>query len=354
MEKSPHSLTDHMACVDKMCRICANKVQNNNSSKKFLCVSYSSDILLYFNIDTSNDTICFSKYMCSKCYSRLCNIKRRPDLPNTLLAAREVGERGKDVWVPFDKNIDPSECSVCTKYSALRKGGQGITQRKRLKEKWKIFKEEQRADSTAMEKNCNSSKGMEQHTKAGTSQQDSECCIVSSSSEQVMEHLYTPILGVNTSHQATEYEQQPESYHLQHRDSNSPSTSTQMGPFTVSPLASTSVQLETSSHPKDYCIDRSLMPPGPVSFLADLLSTPTILDCETSSAVSESIDSSFPICQSTPLSKKGKIAKTPSPRLKKRVRLFKDIATSPIKELIPSVSNIHIDPSIPLSQREKK
>ncbi|GFO07616.1 hypothetical protein PoB_003412100 [Plakobranchus ocellatus] len=206
MEKSPHSLTDHMACADKMCRICANKVQTNKSSKKFLCVSYSSDILLYFNIDTSNDTICFSKYMCAKCYSRLCNIKRRPDLPNTLLAAREVGERGKDVWVPFDKNIDPSECSVCTKYCALRKGGKGMTQRKRLREKWKIFKEEQRADITSMNKKCNSSEGMEQHTKPGTSQQVSECCIVSSSSEQMMEHLSSSTLDVNTSRRDTEYE----------------------------------------------------------------------------------------------------------------------------------------------------
>ncbi|GFN93772.1 histone-lysine N-methyltransferase [Plakobranchus ocellatus] len=130
MEALQHTLSHHMKHVEKLCRICGNKVQIGSSKRRVRCEKYLSSLLLYYNVDVSKDSADFSPFMCAKCYSRLCNIRARPEVTSLLETARKRVEEGKRVWMAYNKNIDVRQCTVCCQYRKFAKGGYCITKRK--------------------------------------------------------------------------------------------------------------------------------------------------------------------------------------------------------------------------------
>ncbi|GFO14444.1 nrag7 protein [Plakobranchus ocellatus] len=141
MEEAHHDFEEHMKAVEKLCRVCGNKVQTQSSKNKFKCRNYSSDIFLYFNVDVSKDANSYGSFMCQKCYSRIDNIKRRPRLTAILETARKQGDEGKQVWMEYEKNIDASQCTVCCQYGKLAKAGKSIDGRRKrfLSKRMKTF-----------------------------------------------------------------------------------------------------------------------------------------------------------------------------------------------------------------------
>ena len=92
-----------------------------SAKKTFKWQKYSAYIFLYFNVDLSKDTDTFGTLMCNCCYSRISNIKARPNLPLTLETARRQGEEGKKVWGMYSERLNASQCPVCRQYKKLTK-----------------------------------------------------------------------------------------------------------------------------------------------------------------------------------------------------------------------------------------
>ena len=82
-------------------------------------------------MDISKDTDTFGTLMCNCCYSRISNIKARLNLPSTLETARRQGEEGKKVWGNYSERLNASQCTVCSQYQKLAKGGKFIDGRKK-------------------------------------------------------------------------------------------------------------------------------------------------------------------------------------------------------------------------------
>ena len=96
-------------------------LRKDSAKKTFKWQKYSAYIFLHFNVDISKDTDTFGTLMCNCSYSRISNIKARPNLPLTLETARRQGEEGKKVWGMYSERLNASQCPVCMQYKKTNK-----------------------------------------------------------------------------------------------------------------------------------------------------------------------------------------------------------------------------------------
>ena len=130
MDEADHNFADHIKPAENLCRVCENKLRKRSAKKNFKCENYSADFF-FFNVDISKDTDTFGTLMCNCCYRRISNIKARLNLPSTLETARRQGEEGKKVWGNYSERLNASQCTVCSQYQKLAKGGKFIDGRKK-------------------------------------------------------------------------------------------------------------------------------------------------------------------------------------------------------------------------------
>ena len=88
------------------------------SEKK--CSEYETDFFLYFKIDTKEEAEsgAFSDTFCAKCFSSLKRIQKVSDGPSHRGIQRVLNQisKIKNVWSPFDENLQGDECTVCRKF----------------------------------------------------------------------------------------------------------------------------------------------------------------------------------------------------------------------------------------------
>ena len=79
--KMVHTFEQHKNKLDELCRLCGNKsltrVEKKKNRKKLLCVDYTADILLVFNIFVQRDSESeHPKHLCYKCMKTLGSFKK--------------------------------------------------------------------------------------------------------------------------------------------------------------------------------------------------------------------------------------------------------------------------------------
>lgn len=114
-----HSFIRHQDSVNSLCRICGNlclvykkNMKNNDRTRR--CDQVATDLLMIFEIDISEEKDdCYSKYLCSKCYVRIKNIKRT-NSASILSKAKIIYAQNKDKWCPYNSDLTLTQCAICS------------------------------------------------------------------------------------------------------------------------------------------------------------------------------------------------------------------------------------------------
>ena len=122
-----HRLTDHVDCVNALCRLCGQKPkrEKGRNRKDILCAAFVSEIQTVYNVNVLDDEDGkHSKLMCVVCYRTL-NILKNNVQPGTERScnARMKFEAAACLWKRYDDTISAEQCATCAHFLLQRKSG---------------------------------------------------------------------------------------------------------------------------------------------------------------------------------------------------------------------------------------
>ena len=135
---SVHSLNVHLNCVNKLCRVCSNRVEKfeRGACRAKSCTVYAAKLFSVFAIDTSCDIKgVHSEYFCSKCYYTLVNAYRQPGEVKDYIRPEEKREYNSinQCWKPWMETVSVSECCTCSKFTIQGRGGRPPKRKKQAR-----------------------------------------------------------------------------------------------------------------------------------------------------------------------------------------------------------------------------
>ena len=125
--ESGHSEAHHLDCINSMCRLCGNKTKRNVKElgrKVTQCVEFEVDISNYFSITLGHDIEgVHSPFLCLLCTTKLRNLRRGQKTQVTIHHLSEDIDLCKHIWIPYEQTMSLQDCSTCSHYQTLSKGG---------------------------------------------------------------------------------------------------------------------------------------------------------------------------------------------------------------------------------------
>ena len=125
MEKNIHRESDHLAYIDRLCRICGLRAQKaaqrSSGQKPRKAAHHILTILNVFNIDTTKDTNIHSTSICNACYSKIRYYEHKPVAEWAVREAEKL--KPTKFWCEYRDDIHFTECTLCLHYCSQEKGG---------------------------------------------------------------------------------------------------------------------------------------------------------------------------------------------------------------------------------------